>query len=402
MLISTTPIFDSNMAVKGYLLNVQKINQLVDVQTAKRNDGATSPLALKAISELGIEAISGSYPVFFKISNIALLVDLNSQCDAPPEQIVFMIDSSVEPIEMYLNRISLFKEYGYSFALHGVASFPKHAELLKYMDYAFLDQKFTNVEQSKVYLRANFKNLKVVANNIKDKERYDHIKHLGFDCFEGDFYRLPITKGIKQVTPLKINYIQLVNIANDENFDISEVATIVQQDTALALSLLKMVNKLGLASEIKTIKQAAALLGQSELRKWITTAVVGQLYADKPNELTRLSLIRAKFAENLAGSFELAILSKELFLMGLFSLVDIILDMPMSEAANVIKLSEPIKKALIHNKGNYAPVLHFIRCYESANWYEVNRLLILNNMPTDKLTKAYIDTLKWYSSVTSS
>ena len=111
----------------------------------------------------------------------------------------------------------------------------------------------------------------------------------------------------------------------------TKAADIIGRDTALVISLLKMVNRIAVNSEITSIRHAAAMLGQRELKKWINTAVANKLYADKPNEITRLSLLRAKFAENLASSFGLAAQGSELFLMGLFSVLDVILEKPMLE-----------------------------------------------------------------------
>jgi EAL and modified HD-GYP domain-containing signal transduction protein len=162
-----------------------------------------------------------------------------------------------------------------------------------------------------------------------------------------------------------------------------------------------MVNKIGLDSEIKSINQAAAMLGQSELRRWITTAVADKLYSDKPNEITRLSLIRAKFAENLAPLFEMAILTKELYLMGLFSVLDIILDMSMEDALNLVKVSGPIREALVEDKGKYTPVLNFIKAYEAADRHEVSRLVILHEIDEDRLYKAFVDAVVWYKNLIS-
>ena len=141
---------------------------------------------------------------------------------------------------------------------------------------------------------------------------------------------------------------------------------------------------------------AAAMLGEKELRKWLITAVAGQLYTDKPNELTRMSLLRAKFAENLAPVFSMAIQSSELFLMGLFSVLDVILDMPMKDALETIKVSKNISDALVYHKGIFAFPLEFILQYENANWQEVSRLMIVHNIEMQPVYDAYLNALRWY------
>ena len=155
----------------------------------------------------------------------------------------------------------------------------------------------------------------------------------------------------KVVAPLKVNYIHLLNIVNEPDFDLTDAAQIIGRDTALILSVLEIANRLTPNAQISSVQHAVAMLGQKELKRWINTAVTKELCADKPNEITRLTLIRAKFAENLAPVFEKAILAQELFLMGLFSAVDIMLDKPMKEALDMVQVSDNIRNALLEQSG---------------------------------------------------
>ncbi len=136
--------------------------------------------------------------------------------------------------------------------------------------------------------------------------------------------------------------------------------------------------------------------GQKELKKWINAVVSKQLCADKPNEITRLSLLRAKFAENLAPTFEMAALSSALFLMGLFSVLDIILDKPMEQALAMVNVSKEITEALVNKKGDMAKVLDFIECYEFASWQELSRQMIVYNIKEGPVYDAYTEALSWY------
>ncbi len=149
-------------------------------------------------------------------------------------------------------------------------------------------------------------------------------------------------------------------------------------------------------SGITTIRHAAAMLGQAELRKWINTAVVNELYADKPSEITRLSLLRAKFAEKLAGVFGMENKGEELFLMGLFSVLDVILEKPMEDALEMVKVDGEIRGALIRQSGPLAPVLELMTHYETANWQDVSRQLVLAEIDVKPVSEAYEEALRWY------
>ena len=157
-----------------------------------------------------------------------------------------------------------------------------------------------------------------------------------------------------------------------------------------------MVNRVVKTAQITTIRHAAAMLGQRELKKWINTVVTEELYSDKPSELTRLSLLRARFCENLAGVFELKMQSEELFLMGLFSALDAVLEKPLAEALELIQLAPSISNALLKHEGPLACVLEFMEAYEAGDWPEVSRIMLLRNLDIDPIYKAYEDALIWY------
>lgn len=406
MLVVLVPLFDNNMAVKAYSIFAQKNNFLLNplMLGTGRNDGATNIDGLSLIQSMGIETISSDKEIFVPISNISIFSDIQSQCDAPRDRMVLLIDNSVPPVDMYVNRIRELKEAGYKMAIRklAVTEFEDYRPVLELMDYVFLNNKKIAIDKAKIYFGKLYPHIKLCAGNIDSAEVYEKLKaDGGYELYEGSFYRVPVTMGQNQVAPLKVNYIELLNIVNNENFELTKAADIIGHDTALTISLLKMVNRMTVNSEITSIRHAAAMLGQRELKRWINTAVVNALYADKPNEITRLSLLRAKFAECLAPAFGLAMKGDELFLMGLFSVLDVILEKPMEEALEMVKVSGEIKEALIEGKGKLAPVLDFLLHYENADWQEISRRMILEEIDLNAVSAAYLDTLKWYRELTT-
>ena len=407
MLLALVPLFDENMAVRAYSVFSQKNNYLLNPMLlgSGQFDGAARVEGLEVMQSVGIETLSDEKEVFVPISNISIFADVENQCDAPHERIAFMIDNTIPPIDVYVNRLKELKGMGYKLAIRKlpVADFENYREVLKLMDYVFLDNKRIAIDKAKIYFGKLFPNIKLCAGNIDTMENFEELKaNGGYAFYEGDFYRVPITKGQNEVAPLKVNYIALLNMVNNENFELTEAADVIARDTALTISLLKMVNRMTVNSGITTIRHAAAMLGQKELKKWINTAVVNALYSDKPSEITRVSLLRAKFAENLAPLFGLAMKKEELFLMGLFSVLDVILEKPMEEALEMVMVSKDIREALVEKKGKLAPALDFMTQYETANWQEVSRQMIVDNIDMDVVANAYLDSLKWYRDLMSS
>lgn len=407
MLVTLIPLFDENMVVSAYSLFAQSKNFLLNPSLlgTGRNDGAANIPGLDIIATMGIEALVADKDVFIEVNNISVFSDFDSQCgEVPHDRLVLLLDNTVKPDEMYINRLKVLKESGYKLAIRklSVQNFEAYRDILLLMDYILLDHKKIDISKAKIYFNKVYPNIKICAGNIKSQEIFEQLREEGgYQLYEGEFFRVPVTKGQVEVSPLKVNYIELLNLVNDADFELTKAADVIGRDTALVISLLKMVNRMTVNSGITSIRHAAAMLGQKELKKWINTAVTSALCADKPNEIMRLSLLRAKFAENLAPVFEMAINSSELFLMGLFSVLDLILDKPMEEALKMVMVSKEIEDALVNKEGKFAPVLDFITQYESANWQEVSRQMVLKDIDMNNVYEAYVKSLKWYRDLLS-
>lgn len=406
MLATLIPLFNDNSEVRAYSLATQKENKLLSplYMGTAAFDGAVRVNGLEVIDNIGLENLSGERKVFVELTQFSVFSEIETDCKVSFDRVVFLIDTTIKPREDYINRITQLKSKGFRFALKklGLQDFAAYNEILKLMDYFFVDHKKINVQKAKEIFGKAYPELKLVAVNVDTKEEYESLaSHGRFDLYEGHFFRMPVTSGDTELSPLKISYLELLKVVNTPDFDITDAADVIGHDTALVVELLKMANRMSVNSEITSIRHAAAMIGQKELKKWINSAVTKELCSDKPNEITRISLIRARFAENLAPFFDLAMKDQELFLMGLFSVLDVILDKPMEEALSMIVVSKEIQQALVEKKGELAPVLDFVIEYEDASWQEISRLIIMNDMDMDMVYKAYVDALAWFKNLFS-
>ncbi|MBP5298777.1 MAG: HDOD domain-containing protein [Lachnospiraceae bacterium] len=404
MLATLIPLFDENISVKAYSLFSQKKNLFLNPSLAGTgyNDGAGNINGLDIIDSIGINNLVSGADVFVPVTDISLFTGIENLCKAPAERIVLLIDNSVKPEEQFIKRIKDLRSKGYKFAIRKltISDFEPYRQILLLMDYILLNHRKLVIGNAKIYFSKMYPNIKLVACGVDTMDDFKMLKKSGgYSFYEGDFYRLPITKGAKEVSPLKTNYIELLNIVNGPDFDLTDAADVIGRDTALVISLLEIVNRIAVNSEITSIRHAAAMLGQKELKKWITTAVTKQLCDDKPSEISRTSLLRAKFAENLANLFDLGAQSQELFMMGLFSIIDIILDKPMKEALEMLHVSKNVQDALVEGTGPFAPVIEFIQGYEVANWALIDRVMLMNHLESDSVYVAYIDSLKWFKTL---
>ncbi len=406
MLATLIPLFDKNMKTCAYSIFAQKENLLITPSAAgsARYDGAGFVTGLDIVDSTGIDTLSGSREVFIEVNDISIFADLDSQCSAPHDKLVLLMGPEVTPQENYVKRLAALKNDGYKLAIRNLAidKFEEYRVILKLMDYIFLDHKKIKIQVARVYFQTQFPNLKLVGVNVDSQNDYEKLTaDGGYSLYEGDFFRLPKTSGERELAPLKMNYLELLNIVNDIDFDLTKAADIIQNDAALVVSLLEIVNHMAVNSEITSVRHAAAMLGQKELKKWINTAVTKELCADKPSETTRISMLRAKFAENLAEIFGIGGMSQELFLTGMFSVLDLMLDKPMEEALSMVKISKAIDEALLLRKGDLGEVLAFVEEYETASWQEVSRQMVLRSIDMDSVYTAYLDSLRWFKDLLS-
>lgn len=371
---------------------------------SRQFDGAAYVDGLELIQELGTTTLSGGKPIFVSLNNISIFSSLESECKNTNHAPILLIDQTFPPVSMYTDRIRELREFGYHFAIRNlpVHCYEDYAPILSQMDYILIDCQKIDAVKASFYFRKLYPDICICASNIPDMETFGKLSPAEtISLFEGTFFRMPVTRGEHKVSPLKINYISLLNLIEEDDFDLTKAADIISQDTALIISLLRLANTRSFNSEITSVRVAVSMLGQKDLTRWIQTTVIEKLCSDKPNELMRLSLLRAKFAENLAPVFGMAMRSQELFLTGLFSILDIILDCSMEEALSMVRVSGKIRTALLEHTGSLAEVLHFIVKYESAEWQEVSRQLVLKNIEIPDVSHAWVSSLQWYAKLIS-
>ena len=272
---------------------------------SRQFDGAAYVDGLELIQELGTATLSGGKPIFVSLNNISIFSSLESECKNTNHAPILLIDQTFPPVSMYTDRIRELREFGYHFAMRNlpVHCYEDYAPILSQMDYVLIDCQKIDAVKASFYFRKLYPDICICASNIPDMETFGKLSPAEtISLFEGTFFRMPVTRGEHKVSPPKTNHISLLNLIEEDDFDLTKAADIISQDTALIISLLRLANTRSFNSEITSVRVAVSMLGQKDLTRWIQTTVIEKLCSDKPNELMRLSLLRAKFAENWHGN----------------------------------------------------------------------------------------------------
>lgn len=236
----------------------------------------------------------------------------------------------------------------------------------------------------------------VIATDVNDEHERDIARAAGVHYVQGYYFAKPSIVQGRDLPGFKISYMSLLQASQREDIDFRELADIIKHDVALSYKLLRYVNSsaVGLRGEVESVTQALALMGINQIRRWAIAATVTGLVGDRPDELARLCVIRARFCEALADR-KRPKMAHDAFTVGMFSLLDVLLGQPMQEALQDVPMGDRARTALISGEGPLAEMNNLAVAYEQGEWEEIERICVLNAWDQDELLADYIDALEW-------
>ena len=397
-IVLASPIFNSDMSVFSYRFSSKNYEDLLSFSPSKNeNRDLINTKMLSLIEEIGLDAISSGMPILIPISIVTLMTDF--KFSIAPEKVIFNVDSDIASDNTYIEVITKLKQKGYKFALNLDQNLTQSGKAAPFMDYVIVNKNTANKKQAielMESLKENGVKVVFIASGVNGYHMFNLSKITGYKLFEGRFYHIPSNLETSPSTPLKAISIELINVVNRKEFELEEVSNIIIRDPMISISLLRYINSQKFGQKINSISHAVALLGQKEVIRWVNVSGTTALANEKPSEISRLALIRAKFAENLAPVFGLEDDSYSIFLLGLFSVLDVILDQDIKSALESLNISEEIYDALVLEEGPYKSLYKFLIAYEGANWAELARFSVLESISLPKASEAYVNTIKWY------
>lgn len=397
--LARQPIFDNEENVHAYeVLYRSSYDNMFDGQDGDR---ATSEVIINSFQVIGIKNLSNRKPVFINFTETLICEEVATLI--PNRYLVVELLEKVPPEKEILEKCKALKKKGYRIALDDFRYLPGYDPLLDLADIVKIDfQRSDRDEIENILDRLKGSVVECLAEKVETREDFEYAKSLGFKYFQGYFFSEPEVLSSKGVVPLKANYLQLINlISGQEELDFERIDEIIAQDLSLTYNLLKLVNSVvfGARFRIERTKQALVYLGEREIKKWIYLMVLTEIGQDRPDELTRLSLIRARFLESMSLETNFAKQSEELFLTGLFSLLDVILNRPLEEILTEIKASDIVMEALLKQDGVFELFYRMAIFYEKGEWGKAFFLARKLNVSEQLMAASYTGALKWYNMV---
>lgn len=396
--IARHPIYNRDQTVLGYEL----LYRSNDTNVADINDDnqATLDTILNSFMHIGVENIVGSSLAFVNLPTDFV----TSQIMTPMfrGQCVLEILDSVPPSTHVMNSLKYLKQQGYRIALHDFDFTPRQKAFLEVADYV----KLTVNDKNEAEIRSRLAQLthiakhkvKVIAEKVETQELHKLCMSMDFDYFQGYFYCRPEMISGKNIPASKIVVLNLLTKLNDSDTKLSEIESILSQDISLTYKLLRYINSATFSRrrEISSIQDAVILLGLNNVRNWLSLIMMSTLANNKPAELITTAMARGKMCELLAAKRKPEI-APQMFITGLFTVIDALMDKPMADLLDTIILSSPIRLALLDHSGVHGEILDQVLHYEEGNW---DALLTCDTCP-EVFRAIYLEAIRWADQSTS-
>lgn len=367
MFIARQPIFNVDLDVYGYEL-LFRLNSQSSQFGGISSQGATAAV-LTGLYEAGIENIIEDKRAFINFDEIFIHSDALELIK--PDQMVVEMLEKIKIDDSLIARLQSIREKGYRIALddfeEGFQNYPL-SPLADIIKYDLIATPLAMVASDAADALAQGKVL--LAEKVETRDEFLQACDMGFTLFQGYFFSKPVIAGHSvNKAPTKFQYFKLIAELKKEDPSYDALAELIQQDVTLAYRVMRMASVRSNHDLVSSIRYALTYMGLNEIERWFNILMLQDLGQEKPAELMKIALIRSRFAQTLAKRALMTYNAQHgAAMMGLFSVLDGILDQTMDEALAGIALPPAIPDALIKGEGVLYPIYQLMLAYEKGDW----------------------------------
>ena len=393
--IGRQPILNRQQQIIGYELLFRLDQEAVSAEFSSDMQAGTNVL-VNTISNMGTDWLVGSKLAFINVAESML--ESNFLELLHPQRVVLEIVETTQPTPELLGRLKELRAQGFGIALDDFVLTPQTAAFVEFANYIKLDIQQLGMPQVPM-LSKELRKFPVlqVAEKVETKAEFKECMDIGFDCFQGYYFAHPETLSAKVINPSYANILNLLNMLRN-NAEIRDIENALKRDVALSFKLLRYINSagFGLSCEIQSFRHAVTILGYQKLYRWLTLLLVtaGAETGAAP-ALLKTAVTRGRLVELLGAHFLDGQDRDNLFIVGMFSLLDVLLDMPMDRVLETLVLPENVCDALQHRSGMYGPFLELAEACEDPEMSEVPRLCEQLQLTPEMLNRAHVQSLTW-------
>ncbi len=402
--VARQPIFDRRKEVYGYELLYRSAK---DQTSFPGGDGteATKQVVANTLISIGAEKVLCGRRAFINLDHTLLIDSLYGSFS--PDKVVIEVLETTEVGETVIAACRKLHESGFTIALDDFAPGSSAEALLPFARIIKIDVRATSRRVQQSVLRRTFPGeCLMLAEKVETREEYEWVREAGYDLFQGHFFEKPEIITGRDIPPTKLTCLQLLRYISEPEIDCKKTAALIKSDVGFSFKLLRYVNSawFNRRKGIESIDHAVVLLGLSGLRQWAAVAALPILALDKASELTVSALVRAQFCDRVSA-LSAASANGSAFLVGLFSHLDAMLDLPLQDALTLVGLSVPLVDVLLERDTAIDPlrtVYRLVRDYEAGAWEAVMDGLARLNINPEDVGHSYAESTFWTSQVIGS
>jgi EAL and modified HD-GYP domain-containing signal transduction protein len=400
--IARQPVFDEKRSLWGYLLCCVGAGAACISNKDEADDVAVN---LVASSQMGLQQIiDRDKKVLIHFSERNILDQLPYAL--PPALTVVQVTEKIFQRPSVPQAINQLKAEGYTLAIPDFSASPTCESLYRLADIIGLEvARKSKGELKSVLDRIQPYKADMLALDVDEPAQFTLCRELGFNRFQGAFFKTPETITVRKFSSNEASRFNLMHTIQQQDVDFERLAETIQADASLSYRLLSYLNSaaFGMRQKIKSIQQAITLLGWHKMRNWLRVVLLNDVNQspDAP-ELMLLAAQRGKFLERIGQIYDYWGFDPEsLHMLGMFSLLDAMLGMPMRHIVTYLPLDEKLKAAMCRDLNNeYMPLLQLAQRCEEARWQEVEQILQNLNMDGDKVRGAFQEAVDWAAELT--
>lgn len=385
--IARQPIFNHRLKVFAYELLFRGGPQNV-FQPWK---DASSSVIVESTMLFDLQTLIGSAKAFINADQNALLQGAVKLL--PPDRIVVEILETVVPTPEVVASCADLRESGYVLGLDDFDDHPKWEPLLALSRFLKVDFRASDYDLRRdIAKRYLPQGLQLLAEKVETQAELEEARNMGYIYFQGYFFCKPTMVEGRNIPSNKLNYVRLIAAVNAPEFNFARIEEVLKQEPSLVYKLLRYLNSplLGLRNEVRSISHAITLIGETEFRRWVSIVAIISMAGDKPPELIRTALTRAFCCEEISGAAGLSPQRSDLFLMGLLSVTDAILDLPMATILSHLPLSAEVHTALSGGENRFRDVYDTLLSYERADWKTLSSMAAKIGCTEDRLPESFL------------
>lgn len=392
--VARQPIFDKDKNIFAYelLFRDSTDNYFPEID----GDVATKDLLTNTIFSIGMDKLTGGRKAFINFTENLLTKKVPLLL--PKATTVIEILEGIKPYPELIDSCKQLSASGYTIALDDFVYLPELRPLITLANIVKFDFRYTPKKVINTCLK-HISQLKVslLAEKVETHEEFKEAKKMGFEFFQGYFFCKPEIIEGHEIQGSQLNLMVIMAQINSDAFSFSKLEALISRDIGISYKLFKYINSayFARACKVSSVKEALVYLGEREIRRFVSLIAMSRLAKGKPNELIRAACIRGKFCELLSIEAQEQSSPEEMFTLGMFSLIDAVIDQPMDKILSELPLSDTIKRALVDAKGRLAGYIELSRSYESGKWDRVTRLSQALKLTESALSNAYLQACQW-------